>query len=83
MKKINRVICEHCGKSVPVNVYSRNHGDKCPYKGAPCGRKKCKICGEFIEIRYFATVSVNTFDGRNSSCNACLAERYDPTRKAV
>lgn len=27
-----RVICEHCGKDVPVNIYARCHGDKCKLK---------------------------------------------------
>jgi hypothetical protein len=83
MRKTNRVTCEHCRKFIPVNVFSRNHGDKCPYKDAPKGYKMCKTCGEFIEVRYFATLSVNTYDGRNATCNACLAQKYDPTRKAV
>ena len=28
-KKKKRVICEHCGEDVAVNIYGRNHGDKC------------------------------------------------------
>ena len=28
-KKAKRVICEHCGKDVAINIYARFHGDKC------------------------------------------------------
>jgi phosphatidate phosphatase PAH1 len=28
-KKLKRIICEHCGKNVAMNIYTRYHGDKC------------------------------------------------------
>jgi len=31
-KKQKRVICEHCGKDVAVNIYTRYHSDKCKHK---------------------------------------------------
>lgn len=71
-----RVLCEHCGVYISKNVYSRNHGDKCPYMGAPPGSKKCKSCGKFVPVENFSPVAVNTFDGRNSACNKCLSLRY-------
>ena len=30
--KRKRVICEYCGEDVAVNIYGRNHGDKCKMK---------------------------------------------------
>lgn len=83
MREISRVTCEHCGASIPVNVYSRNHGDKCPYKGAPSGCKMCKDCGQFVPVTSFATVTVNTFDGRNATCNSCLGKRYYVPKQAA
>jgi hypothetical protein len=74
--KLPRVQCPHCEVWVSKNVYSRNHGDKCPYKDAPIGAKKCKSCGEFIPVEHFAIVSVDTFDGRNATCNQCLSKKY-------
>lgn len=74
--KMPRVMCEHCGKYVSKNVYSRNHGDKCSYKGAPEGHKKCKACGEYLPVYAFSPVSVITFDGRSATCSSCLSKRY-------
>lgn len=74
--KLPRVKCEHCGVFVSKNVYSRNHGDKCSYKDAPEGFKMCRSCDEFLPIYSFAAVTVNTFDGRNSTCNSCLSKKY-------
>lgn len=78
MKKVE---CEHCKCEVPPNVYSRNHGDKCPYKDAPEGFKTCKCCNEFVLITSFALVTVNTYDGRNGTCNSCLGKKYYTPRR--
>lgn len=74
--KLPRVRCEHCGVYVSKNVYSRNHGAKCSYKEAPRGYKRCRCCGQFVALTSFALVSVNTFDGRNATCNQCLGRKY-------
>ena len=30
--KAKRVICEHCGKDIAINIYYQFHGKKCKYQ---------------------------------------------------
>jgi len=79
-REVKRVECEHCGDSVPVNVYSRSHGDKCSYKDVKPGHKRCRKCNEEVLIDGFTTVATS-FDGRSSTCNRCLVNKYYYERK--
>lgn len=65
--------CEYCGFTVGMNSYARNHGDKCPYKGAKPGHKFCKICGEEVALKDFNKVSSRTYDGLNQACKECAS----------
>lgn len=76
VRETKRVRCEHCGYEVPANVYSRSHGDKCAYKDAPKGTKRCRKCGKYVPIENFTTAKGSTVDGRGSTCNACLNQKY-------
>lgn len=65
--------CEHCGYTIGTNSYARNHGDKCPYKGAKKGYKFCKICGEEKALIEFNKVISRTYDGLNQACKECAS----------
>jgi len=79
--KRNYKICEHCGIEVPNNVYSRNHGDKCPYANVPEGFKRCKNCGLPKPIEDFYLIKNNTFDGRHHMCSECISKLYNEKNK--
>lgn len=66
-------ICEHCGYTVGMNSYIRNHSDKCPYKGAKPGYKFCRVCGKELLLQEFNKVSSSTYDGLNQACKECAS----------
>lgn len=65
--------CEFCKYVIGMNSYARNHGDKCPYKGAKSGYKFCKICGKETLLKDFNKVSSHTYDGLNQACKECAS----------
>lgn len=71
--KYPRKKCRYCGYTIGINSYARNHGDKCPYKGAKTGYKFCKKCGKEKQLKEFNKVASCTYDGLNQTCKECAS----------
>jgi hypothetical protein len=77
------VECEYCGASIPRNVYTRNHGEKCPYNMAKPNHKFCKTCGQERPISEFYAATTKTFDGLASTCKVCILDQTKKRRAEI